>query len=151
MLGRILYAPMFVVTEFPHDFFKTIWGTKRRVQFTLIISKNLYWDAQGVNTAKNTVILPDFLVWKFCRKAQFPQPIRPKLCGNCLSAKFPHEEIRWNYGIFRSVRVKKTQRSVIMDKLLLFLQRALNINITTNPLVLLITAIKNWQQSLIRF
>ena len=21
----------------------------------------------------------------------------------CLSAKFPHQEIRWNYGIFRSV------------------------------------------------
>ena len=24
------------------------------------------------STAKNTVISPDFLVWKFCRKAQFP-------------------------------------------------------------------------------
>ena len=24
-------------------------------------------------TAKNTVILPNFLVWKFCGKAQFPQ------------------------------------------------------------------------------
>ena len=24
-------------------------------------------------TAKNTVISPDFLVWKFCGKAQFPQ------------------------------------------------------------------------------
>ena len=29
-------------------------------------------------TAKNNVISPDFLVWKFCRKT-----IRPKLCGNC--------------------------------------------------------------------
>ena len=25
------------------------------------------------NTAKNTVISPNFLVWKFCEKAQFPQ------------------------------------------------------------------------------
>ena len=25
-----------------------------------------------VCTAKNTVITPDFLVWTFCRKAQFP-------------------------------------------------------------------------------
>ena len=24
------------------------------------------------NTAKNTVISPDFLVWRFCGKAQFP-------------------------------------------------------------------------------
>ena len=36
-------------------------------------------------TAKNTVVLPDFLVWKLC-----------------LSAKFPHQEIWWNYDIFRS-------------------------------------------------
>ena len=31
------------------------------------------------NTAKNTVISPNFLVCTFCGKAQFPQ----KLCGNC--------------------------------------------------------------------
>ena len=36
------------------------------------------------HTAKNTVILPNFLVWKFCEKAQFP-----------------YQEIRRNYGIFR--------------------------------------------------
>ena len=36
-------------------------------------------------TGKNTVISPNFLVWKLC-----------------LSAKFPHQEIRWNYGIFTS-------------------------------------------------
>ena len=36
-------------------------------------------------TAKNTVISPDFLVWKFCGKAQFP-----------------HQEIRRNYGSFHS-------------------------------------------------
>ena len=24
------------------------------------------------NTAKNTIISPNFLVWKFCTKAQFP-------------------------------------------------------------------------------
>ena len=37
-------------------------------------------------TAKNSVIPPNFLVWKLCGKAQFPQ-----------------QEIRWNHGIFRSV------------------------------------------------
>ena len=28
---------------------------------------------------------------------------RPKLCGNCLSTKFPHQDIRWNYNIWPSV------------------------------------------------
>ena len=41
-----------------------------------------------VHTAKNTVISSDFLVWKFCGKTQFP-----------------HQEIMWNCGIFRSVKV----------------------------------------------
>ena len=34
-------------------------------------------------TVKNTVISPNFLVWKFCGKSQFPHSFRPKLCGNC--------------------------------------------------------------------
>ena len=38
-----------------------------------------------MSTAKNTVIWPNFLLWKFSAKAQFP-----------------HQEIRWNYGIFSS-------------------------------------------------
>ena len=49
------------------------------------------------NTAKNTVISLNFLVWKFCGKVQFrivlgesPETVR-KLC---LSIKFPHQEIR---------------------------------------------------------
>ena len=40
-----------------------------------------------ISTAKNTVISPDFLVWKLC-----------------LFAKFPQQEIRWNYGIFSQWR-----------------------------------------------
>ena len=61
-----------------------------------------------LDTAKNTVISPDFLVWKFCGKVQFPycfgrfarnyKTIRKR----CLSAKYPHQKIRWNCGIFRS-------------------------------------------------
>ena len=49
-------------------------------------------------TAKNTVISPNLLVWKFCGKVQFP------LRKLCLSTKFSHQKIRWNYGIFRSDR-----------------------------------------------
>ena len=37
------------------------------------------------NTAKNTVTSSNFLVWKLC-----------------VFKKFPHQEIRWIYGIFHS-------------------------------------------------
>ena len=50
------------------------------------------------STAKNTVISPDFLVWKLC-----------------LSAKLPHQEIRWNYDIFRSVSNKKRGLSSVIS------------------------------------
>ena len=43
-------------------------------------------------------------MWKFCGKAQFPQSDSPETMRKlCLSTKFPHQEIRWNYGILRSV------------------------------------------------
>ena len=45
-------------------------------------------------------------MWKFCGKAQFPHSFRriaQNYAERCLSAKFPHQEIRWNYGILRSV------------------------------------------------
>ena len=45
------------------------------------------------NTALNTVVSPNFLVRKFCGEAQKFRAIRL-----CLSTKFPHQEIRWNYG-----------------------------------------------------
>ena len=63
-------------------------------------------------TAKNTVISLNFLVWKFCGKAQFPHIFRgfarnyhsfrrfarnyaPETMKKlCLSTKFPHQEIR---------------------------------------------------------
>ena len=38
-------------------------------------------------TAKNTATSSNFLLWKFCGKAQFPHSfggIRPKLCGKCV-------------------------------------------------------------------
>ena len=51
-----------------------------------------------INTAYNTVILPSFMVWKFCGKSLFPHSFKL-----CLSKKFPEQEIRWNYGILHSV------------------------------------------------
>ena len=43
------------------------------------------WTTQRKITASNTVISPNFLVWKFCGNAvsaEF-QVNRPKLCGSC--------------------------------------------------------------------
>ena len=52
------------------------------------------------NTAKNTAISPNFLVRKFYGKTvSAKSEIMRKLC---LSTKLPHQEIRWNYGIFCS-------------------------------------------------
>ena len=33
--------------------------------------KHVLEECLDIHTAKNTVILPNFLVWKFCGKAQF--------------------------------------------------------------------------------
>ena len=33
----------------------------------------------------------------------------------CLSTKFPHQEIRWNYGIFRSLNLKKTYNCTLLS------------------------------------
>ena len=71
----------------------------RSVPFELIFK----W---AIMTVKNTVVSPDFLVWKFCGKAKFPHSFgdSPETMQKlCLSAKFLHQEIRWNNGIFRSV------------------------------------------------
>ena len=58
------------------------------------------------DTAQNSVFSPNFLVWIFFGKSQFlyffyesPETMR-KLC---FFTKFPHQEIRWNYGISCSV------------------------------------------------
>ena len=74
-----------------------------------------YWELMKVrklniiinhNTVKNTVNSPDFLVWKFSGKAQFPHDfgrIAQNYAETVPFCKFPHQEIRWNYGIFCSV------------------------------------------------
>ena len=41
-------------------------------------------------------------MWKFSGKAQFPDSFG-RIAQNKNSTKFPHQEIRWNYGILRSV------------------------------------------------
>ena len=56
------------------------------------------------NTAKNTVFSSNFLVWKFCGKAQLPHSFRRfAVPFHKISA---HQEIRGKYGIFRSGKFK---------------------------------------------
>ena len=54
-------------------------------------------------TSQNPVVSPNFMVWKFCEKAHESPETMQKLC---LSTKFRHHEIRWNYGILSSVCTK---------------------------------------------
>ena len=61
----------------------------------------------------NTVISLNFLLWTFCERHSFPRVSgdSPKTLRKlCLSAKFPHQEIRWNYGILRSDRNREVTR-----------------------------------------
>ena len=57
----------------------------------------IYFKHNHVNTAKNTVISPNFLVWKFCGNAQFP-----------------HQEIRWNYGPRQETCIGETKKMDVM-------------------------------------
>ena len=58
------------------------------------------------NTAKNTIISPDFFVWKFFRKAQFPHSFgrfTRNYVENVPFCKILDQEMWLNYGTFRSV------------------------------------------------
>ena len=70
----------------------------------------------------NTVISPNFLLWTFCERHSFPRVSgdSPKTLRKlCLSAKFPHQEIRWNYGILRSVSFCKCKFEWRISQILL--------------------------------
>ena len=80
--------------------------------YRIINSKLLEKKISMLDPAKNRVISPNFLVWKFCGKAQFPHSFGelPETMRKLyLSTKFPHQEITWNYGIFRSGIIWKWQ------------------------------------------
>ena len=60
------------------------------------------------HAVKSTVISPNFLVRKFCGKAQFPHSfgwIARNSAETVPFHKIPTPEMRWNYGIFHSDRV----------------------------------------------
>ena len=60
----------------------------------------------AVPAAKNTVISPNFLVWKFCGKAQFPH----SLCGNCALPQNFHTRKLGEITVFFAVpELTKTQ------------------------------------------
>ena len=57
----------------------------------------------AIPITKNTAISSNFLVWKFCGKAQFPHCFGKSsetMRKLCLSTKCPNQEIRRNYGFF---------------------------------------------------
>ena len=85
-----------------------------------------------VCSSKNTVIPPNFLVWKFCGKGQFPhsfgqfarkfcgKAIRPKLCGNCAFPQNFHTRKLGEIAVFFAVIVAGLDlQSVIGKRILL--------------------------------
>ena len=63
----------------------------------IVIFQQVFTRTMKLITAKNNLISPDFPVRKFRGKAQFPHSfgqIARNYAQLCLSAKFPHQEIR---------------------------------------------------------
>ena len=86
-------------------------------QYTWLFSthKTLKGYKKKKNTEKVTVVSSNFLVWKFCGKAQFPYSFgrfAQNYAETCLSTKFPHQEIRWNYGIFCYSSAKRQGKAI---------------------------------------
>ena len=62
----------------------------------------------GTDIAKNTVVSCNFLVWKFCGKAQFPHSfVRPKLCRNCAFPQNFHTRKLGETAVFFAVELLK--------------------------------------------
>ena len=71
-------------------------------------------------TAKNTVISPNYLVWKFCRKAQFQYSFGQiaKLCGNCAFPQNFHTRKLGEIMVFYAVcRNASPTEATIPDKI----------------------------------
>ena len=64
---------------------------------------------QSATTAKNTVISPNFLVWKFCGKAQFPHSF-----GRITFPQNFHTRKLGENTIFYTVYVRKEDSSLIL-------------------------------------
>ena len=86
-------------------------------------------DLVNGNTAKNIVISPNFLVWKFCGKAN-----RPKLCVNCAFHKIftPGNQVKLRF--FRSVKHKVIWDPLIEHDSIGLPLRKFNENYTKKPL-----------------
>ena len=87
---------------------------RNRIDITLIYQ----YFCELLYTAKNTVISLNFLVWNLVERHNFrivsgdsPETMR-KLC---LSTKLQHQEIKWNYGIFRSANLQKFHRKLVIS------------------------------------
>ena len=69
--------------------------------------------------AKNTIISPTFLVWKF---PQFPHSFEgiTRMQKMCPSTKFPHQVVRCNYDIFRILDQSEMWLSKVLNRTTFF-------------------------------
>ena len=86
---------------------------------SIIIESYIGSQMNLIFTAKNTVISPNFLVWKFCGKAQFPNSFG-KLCRNCAFPQNFHTRKLGEITVFSAVLVwaqtfEKTRRNINFD------------------------------------
>ena len=56
------------------------------------------------HTVKYTVTSPNFLMWRFCEKAQ---AIRPKLCGDCTFPQYFHTRKLGEITVFFAVSISE--------------------------------------------
>ena len=101
----ISYLPRYKIFWF---FFWNFSGKHNSNLYRVDVDFTIYCQSfVGFNTAKNTVFSPNFLVWKLCWKEQLLHSFR-WISKNCTETapfhKISTPGIRWNHGIFHSVK-----------------------------------------------
>ena len=91
------YFRLFLITDYHCMDWRCIGSCYQQSKKKKILS--IYRRNEYRTTALNTVLSPNFLVWKFSGNAQFLQRISRNYGETVCFHKIPHSEIRQNFGI----------------------------------------------------
>ena len=123
MQRRLYWASKALIQNFP-----ICVGYMVKDQFELMLfSKS--WKYTSTNTAKNTVITPDFLVWKLCGKAQFPHSFRRFAHNYAETVPFrkistPGNQVKLRYFLQWNNKEKLSKMSIYRDDFVLYRKTA---------------------------